>query len=256
MPADDLFDEAPLKLTGQVASASNAVFVGTIGEATVVYKPVSGERPLWDFPDGNLAEREAAAYLVSESLGWNLVPQTWLRDGPYGVGMVQLWQDADPAQDAVDLVAAQKVPERGWRHVFDGTDEHDHPVALIHEDSPGLRRMAVFDVIVNNADRKGGHILPMASGHRYAIDHGLTFHEDHKLRTVLWGWRGEDLEADELAGVGRVLAELDGELGASLGELLTEIEVIALADRCERLLSRRRFPAPRGQMPAVPWPLF
>src|SRR4051794_30680037 len=123
--------------------ASNATFVGRIDGVQVVYKPVSGEQPLWDFPDGNLARREVAAYAVSEALGWNVVPHTWLREGPLGAGMVQLWQETDPAQDAVDLVRSGDMPEVGWRHVFEGIDAQDRPVSLIHEDSPELRRMAV-----------------------------------------------------------------------------------------------------------------
>jgi len=245
-----------IELEGRVMAASNATFVGSIGDVRIVYKPVTGEQPLWDFPDGNLARREAAAYLVSEELGWDVVPRTWLRDGPLGVGMVQLWQDVDPAQDAVDLVAADEVPTEGWRHVFDGYDAQDRPVSLIHEDSPELRRMAVFDVVTNNADRKGGHVLEMAGGHRHGIDHGLTFHTDHKLRTVLWGWVGEPLEPYELEGVERVRVALGGELGAALAPLLTDRELGACAARCDRLLAKRRFPRPRGDMPAIPWPPF
>jgi uncharacterized repeat protein (TIGR03843 family) len=244
-----------LELTGRVMPASNATFVGTVGDVQVVYKPVSGERPLWDFPDGTLAAREVAAYAVSEVLGWDVVPFTWLREGPLGTGMVQLWQDTDPAQDAVDLVAADAVPA-GWRHVFDGFDGQDRPVSLIHEDSPALRRMAVFDVVVNNADRKGGHVLELPSGHRHGIDHGVTFHVEHKLRTVLWGWVGEAMSADELAGVERVRAALGEDLGATLATLLTEAEVASLAGRCDRLLRQGRFPAPSGDMPAIPWPPF
>jgi uncharacterized repeat protein (TIGR03843 family) len=222
----------------------------------VVYKPIAGERPLWDFPDVTLAHREAAAYLVSEAFGWGVVPRTWLRDGPMGPGMVQLWQEFDPGQDAVDLLPSHEVPGTGWRHVFDGSDEDDRPVSLVHEDSAELRRMAVFDVVVNNADRKGAHILPMAGGHRYGVDHGLTFHVQHKLRTVLWGWIGEELTADEISGIGLVRQGLSGALGESLGELLGHREIAALAARCDRLGSEGRFPGPRGDMPAVPWPLF
>jgi uncharacterized repeat protein (TIGR03843 family) len=251
----DLID-GELTLAGRISTASNATFLGHIDDVPVVYKPVAGERPLWDFPDGTLAGREAAAYLVSEALGWNVVPRTWLREGPLGRGMVQLWQEPDPEQDPVDLVPAEAVPETGWRHVLYGRDEDDREVALIHEDSPALRRMAVFDIVVNNADRKGAHVLPMADGHRHGVDHGLTFHVEHKLRTVLWGWLGDELTADELAGVQRILAGVDGELGASLAGLVSEIEVVALAERCDRLIAQARFPAPAGDMPAVPWPLF
>ncbi|MFD3444677.1 SCO1664 family protein [Microbacteriaceae bacterium 4G12] len=245
-----------LELSGRITTASNATFLGSIGDVAVVYKPVLGERPLWDFPDGTLAGREAAAYLVSEAFGWDIVPRTWLREGPLGIGMVQLWQEIDPEQDPVDLVLADEVPETGWRQVLEGSDEEDRTVALIHEDSAALRRMAVFDVVVNNADRKGAHVLAMPGGHRHGVDHGLTFHVEHKLRTVLWGWLGEELTAEELEGIERVSAMLAGDLGASLSGLITEGEITALAARCDRLRSKGRFPAPSGGMPAVPWPLF
>lgn len=242
-----------LELVGRITVASNATFLATIGEAQVVYKPVAGERPLWDFPDGTLANREAAAYLVSEAFEWDVVPTTVLRDGPLGHGMVQVWQEPDPEQDPVDLVRA---PRDGWRAVFEGVDEDDRRVSLIHEDSPALRRMAVFDVVVNNADRKGGHVLPMHGGHRYGVDHGVSFHVEHKLRTVLWGWRGDSLDPPEVAGVERVRAGLDGDLGRALSELLSGEELEALADRCDRLVRNGVFPGPSGAMPAFPWPFF
>lgn len=243
-----------LELVGRITVASNATFLATVGDVSVVYKPVAGERPLWDFPDGTLANREAAAYLVSEAFGWDVVPRTLLRDGPLGPGMVQVWQQPDAAQDPVGVVAT--VPRDGWRPVFHGIDEGDQPVTLIHEDSPALRRMAVFDVVVNNADRKGGHILPTTEGHRYGVDHGVSFHVEHKLRTVLWGWRGEPLDAAELAGVERVLSGVDGDLGRRLSELLDGSEVAALTARCDRLLQDGVFPGPSGDMPAFPWPFF
>jgi uncharacterized repeat protein (TIGR03843 family) len=255
MPAPDLLTDE-LTLTGRITTASNATFVGTIGDTAVVYKPIAGEKPLWDFPDGFLAHREAAAYLVSEVLGWNVVPRTWLRDGPLGKGMVQLWQDTDPDRNAVDLVAADDIPEFGWKQVLEGQDETGRMVALVHEDTPELRRMAVFDVVVNNADRKGDHILAMRGGHRHGVDHGLTFHRDHKLRTVLWGWLGDTLTDEESDGVDRVIEGLQGELGRNLANLLNAAEVAALAARCARLRLTGRFPAPSGDMPAVPWPLF
>ncbi|PPF77696.1 phosphatidylinositol kinase [Subtercola sp. Z020] len=254
--AGEAWQQGELELTGRIVSASNATFLAQLGDRAVVYKPASGERPLWDFPDGDLANREAAAYLVSQSFGWNIVPRTWLRGGPLGEGMVQLWQEIDPEQDAVDLVPAGDVPEAGWRHVFDGYDEDDHPIALVHEDSAELRRMAVFDIVVNNADRKGNHILAMPDGHRYGVDHGLTFHEEHKLRTVLWGWVGEPLLPAELEGVERVRRDLGGPLGSRLAGMITDRELRALGRRCERLLARAVFPAPHGQMPSMPWPLF
>ena len=250
-----LHDE--LVLTGRVVSASNATFVATIGDVQVVYKPVAGEQPLWDFPDGLLAHRELAAYQASRATGWDVVPPTWLRDGPHGPGMVQRWQTSDPDQEAVTIVRARRVPD-GMLHVFDGVDERDRPVALVHEDTPALRRMAVLDIVVNNADRKGGHVLEMADGHRYGVDHGLTFHAEHKLRTVLWGWLGQPLTDDELDGVRRLRASLDDAtgLGGVLPDLVTAAEVQAFGDRCDALLSAGTFPAPHGPMPAVPWPPF
>jgi uncharacterized repeat protein (TIGR03843 family) len=249
-----------LTLTGRVTTASNATFVGEVDGVVVVYKPVAGERPLWDFPDGGggggRASREVASWHVSDALGWDVVPRTWLREGPLGHGMVQLWCDVDPEQDAVDLLPAVEVPEQGWLTVLEGLDEDDEPVALVHEDSTALRRMAVFDVVVNNADRKGAHVLAMPGGHRHGVDHGLTLHAEHKLRTVLWGWAGAPLTADELDGVGRVEQQLGGELGAALAALVTDAELDALAARCERLRTTGVFPSPEGQAPAVPWPLF
>ncbi|MDR7360077.1 putative repeat protein (TIGR03843 family) [Paeniglutamicibacter sulfureus] len=247
---------AELTLTGRITTASNATFLGSIGDVAVVYKPMAGESPLWDFPRGTLAHREVAAYLVSQAFGWGVVPHTWLRDGPLGEGMVQLWQEQDPAQNAVNLIAADHMPETGWKHVLQGRDEDGRMVALVHEDSPALRRMAVFDVIVNNADRKGDHILAMTDGHRHGVDHGLTFHRDHKLRTVLWGWLGDALTADEVDGIDRVSEGLHGDLGRNLADLLSAEEIASLAARCDRLRSAGRFPAPSGEMSAVPWPLF
>ena len=264
LPDTTLLDTAPLEVVGPIRAASNATFLARIGEVSVVYKPVAGEKPLWDFPDGTLAAREVAAYLVSESLGWGVVPRTWLRDGPLGPGMVQLWQEVDATQSPVDVVPTGDVPQDGVRTVLEGVDEEDRPVSVVHEDTPSLRRTAVFDAVVNNADRKGGHVLPLPDGRRLGVDHGVTFHVEPKLRTVLWGWLGESLDDDELAGVERVRASLgtdggaapDGALGRRLAELLAPEEVTALAERCDRLLGAARFPAPSGGMPAVPWPLF
>lgn len=244
-----------IELHGRIMPASNATFLGEVAGTRVVYKPEVGERPLWDFPDGTLARRERAAYLVSEAFGWDVVPLTFLRDGPHGPGMVQVWQETDDDRAAVDIVRAGRVPD-GWLHVFDGLDDHDHEVSLVHEDTAVLRRMAVFDVVVNNADRKGGHVLAMPDGHRYGVDHGVTFHVEPKLRTVLWGWSGEPLDDDEVAGVRRVRRALDGDLGTVLGELVTEAEVTMAAHRCDRLLATGELPMPSGGWPSIPWPPF
>ena len=194
-----------------------------------VYKPVAGERPLDDFPDGTLARREVAAWALSDASGWDIVPPTVLRDGPFGEGAVQLWIDVD---ETVDVVA------------------------LVVDDDPRLRRIAIFDAIVNNTDRKGGHLLPVRGGHVFGVDHGVCFSAVPKLRTVLWGWRGDRLAASELEVVARIRRMLDGELGARLRELLDPVEVAATVRRADRLLASRRFPRPSPSWPAVPWPPF
>ena len=244
---------APLVLEGRIMPASNATFLGRIAGTRVVYKPTAGERPLWDFPDGTLADREVAAYVVSEALGWNIVPLTFLRDGPHGAGMVQVWQEPDPEQAPVDLVAPGDVPD-GWRHVLDALGGDDAPVSLIHEDSEPLRRMALFDAVVNNADRKGGHVLGMPDGHRYGVDHGVTFNADPKLRTVLWGWAGESLHATERAGLEKLVDDPD--LDHQLAGLLTGHEIATFHARCRTLLRRGVFPRASSQWPAIPWPAF
>jgi uncharacterized repeat protein (TIGR03843 family) len=244
-----------LTLHGRVMPASNATFVGEIDGRRVIYKPVAGERPLWDFPDGTLAAREEAAYVVSEALGWNLVPLTFRRDGPHGFGMVQLWEEPDPVMEAVTLVPEDHVPD-GWLHVFDGLDDRDRLVSLIHEDTSELRRMAVFDTVVNNADRKGGHVLAMTGGHRYGVDHGLTFHIEHKLRTVLWGWAGDTLHDEDLTCLEKLAAQLHDQLGERLCELLTPHEVEATRRRVKRLLRTGTLPEPGQGWRAIPWPPF
>lgn len=255
--------EGELVLDGRVMPASNATFVGAVrtpdGEVRVVYKPVAGERPLWDFPGAVLAHREVAAYLVSEAFAGDAfrgpVPATWLGEGPHGPGMLQEWQEPDESQAAVTLVPEGAVPE-GYLHVLDGYDAQDRPISLVHEDTAALRRIAVLDALLNNADRKGGHVLEMTDGHRFGIDHGIAFHVEPKLRTVLWGWLGERLTDEEVEAVTRVRDALLGHLGEALGPLLTDEEVDAVARRCDRLLGRGSLPSPSGGGPAIPWPPF
>lgn len=228
-----LLSHGKLEIVGRLVDASNATLYAECrcGEEQVncVYKPVSGERPLWDFPDGTLANRELAAYLVSEAIGWQIVPPTVYRDGPFGPGMVQLWIDADPE---VDLVA------------------------LARSDHPGLRRMAVFDAVVNNSDRKGGHLLPTPDGHVYGVDHGVCFSVEDKLRTILWRWRGQRLLPETLAALTGLQQALASHLGQRLAELLTSREVAATERRLRRLIVTGRHPQPAPDWPAVPWPPF
>ncbi|MEQ6899707.1 SCO1664 family protein [Nocardioides sp. YIM 152588] len=244
-----------LTLRGRIMPASNATFLADLDGTEVVYKPVAGERPLWDFPDGTLADREVAAYLLSEATGWDLVPRTWLGEGPHGLGMLQEWQQVDPEQEPVTLVPEGEVPA-GWLPVVEGLDELDRPITLVHEDSAALRRMAVFDVIANNADRKGGHVLAMPDGSRYGVDHGLTFHHEPKLRTVLWGWAGSSLARDECAVVTRVAEALGGDLGDRLADLLVDHEIEAARRRAELLVERGALPRAGAGWPSIPWPPF
>ncbi len=252
-----------LEIDGRVLPASNATFVGetTLAGRSLrcVYKPVRGERPLWDFPSGTLAAREVAAYEVSHRVGWDVVPTTVLGDGPFGPGMVQEWLQGDEDDDdLVDLVPEGEVPD-GWLHVLDAWDAEERPVSLVHADLPALRRMAVFDVVINNADRKAGHLLP-AAGTVHGCDHGLSFHVDDKLRTVLWGWAGDRLEDGDLEPARRLLACLDEDrrsrLGALLADLLSADEIGRLRYRLRELTRTRRFPLPPRSWRAVPWPIF
>lgn len=250
-------DSAELVLLGRVMPASNHTWLCTLGEdgPQAIYKPVSGERPLWDFPEGTLAAREYAARVVSEALCWNVVPPTVLRGGPAGPGMVQLWCEPDPAQDPVDLLPEGPVPP-GMLHVLDAYDDRDRPVMLVHEDSASLRRMALFDIVVNNTDRKGGHVLAMPDGHRYGVDHGVCFHVEDKLRTVLWGWHGEPLGDDERADLETLAEGLAGTVAEALGPLLSRDEIAATRRRLGRLVAAGRFPQPGPGWPSLPWPAF
>jgi Phosphatidylinositol 3- and 4-kinase len=228
----ELLTRGELTVEGRLVDASNATLYcaaslnGVTGAC--VYKPESGERPLWDFPDGTLACRETAAYVVSRSCGWGIVPPTVRREtGPFGPGMVQLWIDVP---DETDLRAVL----RGWR--------------------TQLQQLVVFDAVINNADRKGGHLLPTADGHLYAVDHGVCFHIEEKLRTILWNWAGEKLPDNCADALLRLRAEMDGTLSAELAALLTSGEVRATRRRLDRLIATDRFPEPSGEWPATPWP--
>lgn len=254
-----LLTEGELTVRGQVREASNAVLYCTVSldgaEAHCVWKPVAGERPLWDFPDGTLAQREVAAYELSEATGWGLVPPTVLREGPYGQGMAQLWVEADPAAELLALVDGPE-PGDGWKAVGLAEVGEGRTALLVHADDPRLRRLAVLDAVINNGDRKGGHLLPTADGTLYAIDHGVTFNTDDKLRTLLWGWAGEPLtgEATEaLTAVTGALAE-GAPLATRLAQLLTAAEITALRGRVGALLRSGTHPEPSGEWPAIPWP--
>ncbi|MFE7776799.1 SCO1664 family protein [Streptomyces sp. NPDC057445] len=256
----DLLAKGELTVKGRVREASNAVLYCSVAydgeEAHCVYKPIAGERPLWDFPDGTLAQREVAAYEISEATGWGLVPPTVLRDGPYGEGMVQLWIEADPSADGLLALVEDEEPGDGWKAVGFADVGEGRTALLVHADDNRLRRLAVLDAVINNGDRKGGHLLPTADGHLYAIDHGVTFNVDDKLRTLLWGWAGEPLSAEAVEVLGALAASLadGGRLAKRLAELLTPAEVGAVRSRVTVLLAASRHPQPSGAWPAIPWP--
>jgi uncharacterized repeat protein (TIGR03843 family) len=221
-----------LEVTGRLVDASNATLYGNCSyedrTISVIYKPVAGERPLWDFPDGNLAQREYAAYFVSELGKFHVVPPTVLREGPFGEGMVQQWIDID---ESIDLAQFYQSNNRE------------------------LRKMALFDAVVNNTDRKIGHILPVTEELVYGCDHGVTFHEEDKLRTVLWQWADKELVEEEV----EQLVSLEESIRNSsekIQSLITKPEFLALQARINRLLSTTRFPTPSQEWPAVPWPPF
>ena len=222
-----------LQVTGRLVDASNATLYATASledhSIVCIYKPIAGERPLWDFSDGCLAHREYAAFLVSDQIGFDLVPITILRDGPYGFGMVQQWVDIDESIELAKFFAT---------------------------DHPRLRAMALFDAIINNTDRKIGHLLPIDGQTLFGCDHGVTFHSEDKLRTVLWQWANEPFSQEEISLLKRAQLLLAGELGTLLTPLLTEVEILETARRVSDLLASGKFPLPNPDWPAVPWPAF
>ena len=219
---------ANLIVIGRLVDASNATLQATLENTDpvmkVIYKPVLGEKPLWDFADGNLANREYAAYLLSELANFNLVPTTVLREGPFGFGMVQEWIEIDEELDVVDFGQSN---------------------------DPQLRKLALFDAIINNTDRKFGHLLVDHDGKLRGCDHGVCFHQENKLRTVLWQFAGEQFTAEEIELLNKV-NKLD--LDSSFAELLTSAEISALSGRIANLLAAGQFPFPSDEWPAIPWP--
>jgi len=235
-PGDDaqaLLMHGTMDVEGLVPWGSNYTFLVTIREGAratlAIYKPSRGERPLWDFPTGTLANREVAAYRVSQALGWPHIPPTILREGPEGIGMVQLF---------VELVDGQ--------HFFTLRDAH----------RAEMQRIAVFDAIINNTDRKGGHVLLGENGAIWCIDHGVTFHERYKLRTVIWDFTRQPIPAQLIADMGTLRAHLTrgDAVFDSLRELLSPREIRALRSRLDELIERGTFPEPPEDWPPVPWP--
>lgn len=255
----EVLRDGALEIEGRLTAASNATLLGrtSIEERQVrcVVKPVAGERPLWDFPEGTLAGRELAAFGLSEALGWDLVPTTVWRDDPLvGASMCQMWIEEEPDRSPVIVARPEELPT-DWVVVLRGEDPQGGPLVLAHALREDLLRIAVFDVLANNADRKGGHVLADQRDRLWAIDHGVTFAVEDKLRTVLWGWAGVAVP-DELAG------DVQGVLndGSALEQLvdpwLTESESIALRERMRAVAAGGRLPVPGGDRAMVPWPVL
>lgn len=251
-PSDErLLLEGELEIEGRLLEASNATlraFVSLDGRRErCVYKPIAGERPLWDFPSGTLAGREVAAHRVARALGVDLVPPTVMREGPHGLGACQLWME-ESGEPLVAFVPENEVPE-GWHEVAAARDEEGNAYRLAHASSPDLAMMAALDVVLNNADRKGAHILHTPAG-VFGVDHGLCFHTEPKLRTVLWGWAGEPLPAAVAAALESFLAAP----AAPYAQFLAGVELEALRARAEKLRADGRYPAPPEDRAALPWP--
>lgn len=227
-----LLREGDLELLGLLPRSSNSTFLARLREGPdpvlAVYKPRAGEAPLWDFPEGTLCHREVAAHVLAEALGWPFVPPTILRGGPHGEGSVQLFVDFDPAH---------------------------HYLTMREERPDDFRRIALFDVVANNADRKSGHCLLSTGGDLFVIDHGVCFHDEPKLRTVIWDFVGEEIAAGLRADLERVGGDLErGPLADRLGDLLRPTEIRAMRRRIADLLEEGRFPEPGPGRP-YPWPI-
>jgi len=242
-----LLSQGRVTLAGRILASSNAIFLATVEDedlrALAIYKPRRGERPLWDFPRGSLCLREVAAYVVSQALDWPLIPPTVLRDGPYGPGALQLYIDADPQANYFTL-----------RDNVDEAGEYTRRSRRL----PDLLPVALFDVLANNADRKGGHLLLDRQGRVWAIDNALTFNAESKLRTVIWDFAGEPIPEEYLANLRQFHKRLArrSTLRQALARLLDEGEIGALQARLEELLERATFPSPDPTRRQVPWPLL
>ena len=244
-----LLAENQLEPVGKLIDSSNQALVCQLGDIRVVYKPAALENPLWDFPEETLSQREVSASEVDRALGWNLVPPTvWTEHGPVGEGSVQVFIENAVVQD-VAIFDSGAVPEE-WIHIVSGQLE-GKDVDVAHSLTKDVYRLAVFDALINNADRKGGHLLRDETGRLWAIDHGVTFHEEPKLRSVLWGWAGQPLIEAEAHDVRELIQRID-ELEL-LG--LSEEERQSLTDRAYRLLAKG-LPEPSRRWPAIPWPVF
>jgi uncharacterized repeat protein (TIGR03843 family) len=224
---DDVFLTSEIVVTGRLVDASNATLFGHLIDDEnfkIIYKPIAGERPLWDFPSGSLANREVAAYIFSELFDFNIVPRTVLREGPYGLGMVQEWKSNSQPDNLIDI----------------GQSDH-----------PDLRKMAIFDALINNGDRKYGHLLILENAQIQGCDHGVTFHVEDKLRSVLWQFAGSPFSQSEISLIKEIIKF---DLTSALGDYLNTEEIAAITLRAEQLAKESSLPLPATDRPAIPWP--
>ena len=254
-----LLTHAPLNVDGRLLEASNATLRCVIGEGDsstlCVYKPQRGERPLWDFPSGTLTGREIAAYEIDRALGFDLIPPTvWREEGPAGPGMCQLWVAEDDDARLVDVVSPNDVVD-GWIPVLRASDGAGNPVALVHADDPRLQQMAILDTIINNGDRKGGHVITDTGGRVWGVDHGVSLSCEPKLRTVLWGWARSPISDQHVAAVSALRDRVERGF-VEIEEWISEAEIDALVLRIDELLTTEEFPTPSEDWPAIPWPVF
>lgn len=239
-----------LSLVGRLTQASNATFLAREESdgSLWVYKPVAGEAPLWDFPQGTLSRREVATYQLSERWGFGVVPETRWVEGPLGPGSAQTWIEGEPT-DKVEVLSPADVDE-SWLPVVMGEDEAGEPVVLVHRDDARLRQICLFDLLINNSDRKGGHLIE-GDGQLYGVDHGVSLHVEDKVRTILWGFSRAELTSAE-----REQISVAVEVPDVPAEGLEPAEWQAIRDRARRLLDDGVFPEPSGRWPAIPWPPF
>ena len=224
---DKIFETGDLEIIGRLVDASNASLLCKLpNEVKVIYKPIAGERPLWDFPDGNLASREVAAFYISEVGEFDVVPKTVLREGPFGIGAIQQWIETSEAADVI---------------------------AMAQSDNPQIRNLALFDIVINNADRKFGHILITPDGQIFGCDHGVSLHEENKLRTVIWQFAEQKLTSEEIAKLKDLISKIDLN---HLAKFLSAEEIAAFLQRVQGLIEDGRFSSPNPNWPAVPWPPY
>lgn len=224
---DKIFETGELEIIGRLVDASNASLLCKLpNELKVIYKPIAGERPLWDFPDGNLASREVAAFYISEVGEFDVVPKTVLREGPFGIGAIQQWIETSEAADVIGMAQSE---------------------------DPQIRNLALFDIVINNADRKFGHILITPDGQIFGCDHGVSLHEENKLRTVIWQFAEQKLTLEEVTKLKDLLSKIDLN---HLAKFLSAEEIAAFLQRVQGLIEDGRFSSPNPNWPAVPWPPY